>query len=79
MRKARERRETIWEDRLTIDGCTLRAREKRPATSLLDSPNHLFVLRVSYSIIRAFPMEMRAFPSNTTLPTAEDRIDSHRP
>lgn len=30
-----------------MDGCTLRANENRPATSLLDSPNHLFVLTVS--------------------------------
>ena len=35
-------------EKRTIEGWNLRAKEKRPAASLFDSPNHLFVLRVSH-------------------------------
>jgi hypothetical protein len=38
---------TNWPVKLTILGSSFRARENSPATSLLDSPNHLFVLFVS--------------------------------
>jgi len=34
----------IGAERLTMVGCNLVARENNPATSLLDSPNHLFIL-----------------------------------
>lgn len=35
-----------WDGSLTILGSNFRASENKPATSLLDSPNHLFVLGI---------------------------------